>query len=252
MRLIVPTTEMRDALASALPSGVDIDVWDYTSPAPRGHVDLAVLPYMARPTVLDALQGVDVAWVQGQALGYDGMADHLPEGVGFSNAVGVHEASTAELTLALVLVAERDIPRYVQQQERHEWNQTTAPGLLERTALVVGVGGVGSAIAHLLRAFGMTVLRSASRAREDEFGPIGGPDDLPGQLSQADVVVLATPLTDATRHLADADFLQRMRQGALLVNIGRGPLVDSDALVAAASEGRVRAALDVKIGRAHV
>lgn len=169
MRLTVPTPELRDAMASELPAEVEIEVWDFTSPAPQGHVDLALMPYMARPSVLDALQDADVAWVQGQALGYDGVADHLPEGVGFSNAVGVHERSTAELTLALVLAAERDIPLFVRQQDRHAWSQTTAPGLLDRTALVVGVGGVGTAIAQLLRAFGMTVLRSASRARDDEL-----------------------------------------------------------------------------------
>lgn len=245
MRVTVPTQELLDALTSDAPMGVTVDLWDFSAPPPAGHIDLAVQPYMAPASGLDVLKGADAGWVQSQALGFDNVQHHLPAGVGYSNAVGVHEASTAELALALILAAQRDIPGFVRDQDAERWHQRFEPGLLDLTALVVGVGGVGADIIRLLQACGMTVLRSASRARTDDLGPIGGPDDLPDQLSRADVVVLVTPLTDATRHLADAEFLGHMKPGALLVNVGRGPLVDTDALVAAASEHRVRAALDV-------
>ncbi len=244
MRVTLPTQDLLDAMTD-LPEGVTTELWDFTEPAPEGHVDLAVLPYMAPATTLDVLQSADVGWVQSQALGYDGVADHLPGGVGFSNAVGVHEASTAELTLALILAAQRDIPGFVHDQDEARWNTKFTPGLLGRTALVVGVGGVGTSIATLLRAFGAAVLRSASRARTDEDGSIGGPEHLPHMLRHSDIVVLVTPLTEQTRHMVDADFLAAMPEGALLVNVGRGPLVDTDALVEAATAGRVRAALDV-------
>lgn len=245
MILTVPTPELLDALQGALRDGVRLELWDMSGPSGLEHIDLAVLPYMAPAGILDVLQGEDVSAVQSQALGFDKVDEHLPQGVVFCNAVGVHEDSTAEHTLALVLAAQRDLPLHLERQAQGSWLQPLSPGLLGRTVLVMGVGGVGSAIACRLEPFGVELVRSASRARSDEHGTVHGPEDVPELVAGADVVIVALPLTEQTHHTFDADLLARMRPGALLVNIGRGPLVDTDALLVACGEGRIRAALDV-------
>lgn len=243
MIVTLPTQELLDRLAPVLGDDASLHLWTMEGPSGLDHVDLAVMPYMAPASILAVLDGEDVAAVQSQALGYDKVADVLPDGVAFANAVGVHEAATAELTLAILLAAQRDVDTYV--REAGQWNQRMSPGLVDRTVLVVGVGGVGDAIRARLEPFDCRILRSASHGRTDEHGEVSGPDDLPRLVEQADVVVLATPLTEQTRHLFDAAMIARMKPGALLVNIGRGPLVDTDALVEATAAGRIRAALDV-------
>lgn len=245
MRATVPTQALLEIVQPQAPEGVEIDVWDMSAPATGDTIDLAVMPYLTSPNILRNVDAERVAWVQSQSLGFDGVEAELPDGVGFSNAISIHEQSTAELALALILAAQRDLPRYVDQQQTQMWQPDFAPGLQGLTALVVGVGGVGTAIAELLRAFKVEVLRSASRARTDDAGPIGGPADLPHQVADADVIVLAAPLTKHTHGLVDADLLAQMKPGALVVNVGRGGLVDTNALIAAAKQGKVRAALDV-------
>ena len=244
MRVTVPTEDLHQRLAGAMPAGVHLDVWPMSAP-PEGRIDLAVMPYLVGPELLRVLDGADVGWVQSQSLGYDNVERYLPEGVGFSNAVGVHEAATAEIALGLILAAQRDLVAHVLDQQRCVWRPRFSPGLQGLTALVVGVGGVGGLIAEHLDRFGMHVLRTASRARTDEVGQVHGPDELSELLPRADVVVLATPLTPDTRHLVDAAMIERMKRGALLVNIGRGALVDTEALVTACMGEHVRAALDV-------
>ena len=116
-----------------------------------------------------------------------------------------------------------------------------ATSLADRRILIVGYGSIGQALEARLAGFECDIVRVARTARAG----VHGIDELPALLRDADVVVLLTPLTDQTRHLADAAFLGRMKDSALLVNLGRGPLVDTDALVAEASSGRISAALDV-------
>src|SRR3954451_22890918 len=111
--------------------------------------------------------------------------------------------------------------------------------------LVLGVGGIGSAIISRLRPFEVSITRVGTRARDDENGHVHGVDELSALLPHHDVVVLAAPLTDATRGLVDAGFLAAMPDGALLVNVSRGPVVVTDALLAELSSGRLRAGLDV-------
>ena len=244
MRVTVPTEDLRQLLADDLPEGVTLDLWPMTDP-PQGRVDLAVMPYLVGAELLRVLDGADVGWIQSQALGYDNIENFLPAGVGFSNAVSVHEAATAEIALGLILAAQRNLPDHVLDQQRAVWRPRTGPGLQSLTALVIGIGGVGGLIADHLSRFGMDVLRAASRGRSDLSGPVHGPDEVPDLLARADIVVLATPLTPATRGFFGAGLIGRMKPGALLVNIGRGALVDTDALVAACRAERVRAALDV-------
>lgn len=244
LTVTVPDDTLRDRLAD-LP--IDVRTWDLASAAdaPDGPIDLVVMPFMAPASTLAVLDGLPVRAVQSQALGYDHVGDVLPADVAFANAVGVHEAATAEHAVALVLAAQRDLPGFVTEQPTGGWDQRFTPGLAGRTVVVVGVGGVGEEVRRRLVPFDVEVVRVASRARTDEIGPVHAVAELADLVGRADVLVLAVPLTPATRHLVDGQLLAAMRPGALVVNIGRGPVVDTDALLAAVHDGRVRAALDV-------
>lgn len=245
LTVTVPDPTLRDRLTD-LPSAT-VRVWDLASAAdaPDGPLDLVVMPFMAPASTLAVLDGLPVRAVQSQALGYDHVSEELPAGVAFANAVGVHEAATAEHAVALVLAAQRDLPGFVAEQPAGGWDQRFTPGLAGRTAVVVGVGGVGEEIRRRLVPFDVEVVRVASTARTDAIGPVHAVAELADLVGRADVLVLAVPLTEATRHLVDERLLAATRAGALVVNVGRGPVVDTDALLAAARAGRVRAALDV-------
>jgi len=183
--------------------------------------------------------------IQSQLVGYDGVIDVLPPGHVFANAASVHETSTAELTLALILASQRGIPDFVRAALEGRWARAEHPSLADRTVLLVGYGGVGRAIESRLLAFETTVVRVARTARIDERGAVHAMDELFELLPQADIVVVVVPLSPETTHLVDDEFLTRMKDGALLVNVARGPVADTQALLAHARTGRLRLALDV-------
>ncbi|MFF4404535.1 2-hydroxyacid dehydrogenase [Streptomyces sp. NPDC001262] len=170
----------------------------------------------------------------------------LPSGAKLCNARGLHDASTAELALTLTLAALRDIPGFVRAQDAGEWRHGFRPALADRSVLIVGYGSIGSAIEDRLAPFECArVARVARSARTTARGRVHPVSALPGLLPEADVVILATPLTEETRGLVDAGFLARMKDGALLVNVARGAVVRTEALLAELESGRLRAALDV-------
>lgn len=249
LRVTVPTERLAANLG-ALPDGVELRIWDLRSPAPADRIDIVVPPYMGGSSVLSALDGLDVRLVQGQSIGYDGVAEALPSGIPFANAASVHEASTAELAVGMMIAAQRQLPRFVRAQERGEWSPVFAESLADRRVLLVGFGGVGTAIARRLAPFEVELTAVARTARTEQIDGIGevsvhGMDDLDALLPGAEIVVLSLPASDETQHLFDAARIARMAPGALLVNVGRGPLVDTDALVAALSADAIRAASDV-------
>lgn len=241
----LPDSELRDAVGD-LPDGVEVTLWALDGPAPRPRFDIVVTPYMGKTDRLAHLAGVDTRLVQSQSIGYDGVDRVLPAGHVYANAASVHETSTAELTLALILASQRGIPDFVRAADAGIW---AAPShhasLADRTVLLLGYGGVGQAIETRLLAFETTVIRVARTARSDERGTIYGFESLPELLSRADIVVVGVPLTPHTTGMVDDVFLSQMRDGSLLVNIARGPVADTEALVAHATNGRLRLALDV-------
>jgi len=236
----VPPGPLRDALGP-LPDDVELLEWNVDGPAPRPHIDLVVRPNVRGLAPLEWLSTVTTRLVQSPAIGFDGVSGVLPPGHQLANASGVHEDSTAELAVTLVLAAQRDLPFYVQAADQGRWATRISPGLSGRTVLLLGVGGVGQAVEARLRPFGPEIVKVARAARDG----VHGVDELPTLLPEADVVVVAVRLDDSTVRLVDAGFLARMRDGALLVNVARGAVVDSDAVVAETSTGRLRAALDV-------
>lgn len=240
----VPDNTLRRALGE-LPAGVELITWAMDGPAPVPEIDLVVAPYMGTPDRLAHLTGVGTRLVQSQSIGYDGVEQVLPAGHLFANAATVHESSTAEMTLALILAAQRGIPDYVRAADEGRWAPSYLASLADRTVLLVGYGGVSQAVDDRLQGFETTIVRVARTARSGGRGPIHAFDELPRLLPEADVVVIGVPLTESTRHLVDDDFLTLMKDGSLLVNIARGPVADTDALLKHASSGRLRLALDV-------
>jgi phosphoglycerate dehydrogenase-like enzyme len=235
-----------------LPDGLAYRFWDGGDyPADPADCAFYVVPYMKGMEValrpLPAMKSVRV--VQTLSAGTDHVTPGLgalPPGVRLCNAKGVHEASTSELALTLILASLRGVPGFVEGGQREEWRSGFYPALADRTVLILGYGSIGAAIEDRLAPFECArVIRVARSARTTERGAIHAFTELPALLPQADVVVVSTPLTEQTKGLADAGFLARMKDGALFVNVARGAVADTGALLAELESGRLRAALDV-------
>ncbi|MFI9252631.1 2-hydroxyacid dehydrogenase [Streptomyces sp. NPDC053069] len=240
-----------------LPEGPRYLFWDGgedgDQPFPGDPADciLYVVPYMKRWSVkvrpLELLTGVQV--IQTLTAGVDDVTARLSvirPGVRLCNARGVHEASTAELALTLTLASLRGIPGFVRAQQQERWETGFRPSLADKSVLIVGYGAIGTAIEDRLAPFELArVARVARSPRTTARGPVHPLTELPKLLPHADVVILSTPLTEETRGLVDAEFLAKMKDGALLVNVARGPVVDTKALLAELESGRITAALDV-------
>ena len=205
---------------------VEFYVPAYMSPVP--HADL-----IARMPALKVVQTLTA--------GVDDIRSAVPAGVTLCNGRGIHNASTAELAVTLTLASLRGIPDFVRTQDTGTWRPKVLPSLADRSVLIVGYGEIGAAIEARLAGFECEVVRVA---RTPRLG-VHGLAELPALLPEADVVILIVPITDETRGMVDAGFLARMRDGALLVNVARGAVVDTGALVEALATGRISAALDV-------
>jgi phosphoglycerate dehydrogenase-like enzyme len=226
------------------PAGLRYEVVDPTTGVPDtvGDVRFYVLPYAMSGEVADVLpQMTSLEVVQTLSAGVDNVRAAVPDGVTLCNGRGIHDASTAELALTLILASLRGIPEFVRDQDQHVWRSRWRPALADKRVLIVGYGSIGEAIERRLLPFEAEVVKVARTAR----GDVHGWTELPALLPEADVVVLIVPLTDETRGLVDAEFLGRMKEGALLVNVARGAVVVTDDLVAALHGGRVTAAVDV-------
>jgi phosphoglycerate dehydrogenase-like enzyme len=232
------------ALLGDPPAGLRYEVVDPTEHVPDsiGDVRFYVPPYLVGPAISDALPRMSsLEVVQTLTAGVDNVRAQIPDGVLLCNGRGIHDTSTAELALTLTLASLRGVPGFVRDQDRHRWSTGWHPALADRRVLIVGYGAVGEAVERRLVPFEVEVVRVARSAR-DGVHPI---TDLPRLLPEADVVVLVVPLTDETRGLVDAGFLAAMKDGALLVNVARGAVVDTDAVVAALHAGRLHYATDV-------
>ncbi|OKI09177.1 dihydrofolate reductase [Streptomyces sp. CB02923] len=236
-----------------LPDGFHYVHWDAGPefPADPAHCAFYVVPYMKSPQAcvrpLPEMTGLRA--VQTLTAGIEHMLPALPQmppGTRLCNARGLHDASTAELALTLTLASLRGIPDFVRGQDAGQWLAGFRPALADKTVLIVGYGSIGSAIEDRLTPFECArVARIARTARETVRGPVLPLAELPAVLPAADVVIVTTPLTDTTRGLVGSDFLARMKDGALLVNVARGAVVNTKALLAELESGRLRAALDV-------
>jgi phosphoglycerate dehydrogenase-like enzyme len=199
---------------------------------PRGGGDIA-------PDVLDALPQLRL--VQLMSAGAEKFVGRLPERVTLCNARGAHTPSTAEWTVTAMLAAQRGIPHFTREADAGRWSPRTEHSVVGARVLMVGAGDIGRTIGRMLSGFDAELTWVARTAREG----VHAFDELPELLPHADVVVLIVPVTPQTTGMVDAAFLAAMKDDALLVNAARGVIVDTDALLAELTSGRLRAAVDV-------
>jgi phosphoglycerate dehydrogenase-like enzyme len=229
-----------------LPVTVELCASMTDPPSDPADVEVLMPPMLQAAAAIDLLPRMtSLRVIQLMSAGADAWIGHVPEGVVLCDGRGVHNASTAEWALTAMLTWLRTFPTFIRAQAEGRWLTREeiglAPELTGKRVLIVGAGAIGSALERRIVACEASVIRVARTARDG----VHSVDDLPKLLPEADVVVLLLPLTDETRGLVDADFLAWMRDGALLVNAARGPVVATDALVTELSTGRISAALDV-------
>lgn len=223
-----------DTLDEALHGADALLLWDFFSSALRDAWHAA-----------DALRWVHVAAAGVDAMLFEGLRE-AP--VVLTNAHGTFSQPIAEFVLASILAHDKQLHRSKALQRKGTWQHRELTRTAGSRAIVVGTGGIGRATARLLRAVGLQV-QGAGRTPRDadpDFGTVFASGELAARVGDADHVVLAAPLTEATREIVDAEVLAAMKPSAHLVNIGRGPLVDEPALIEALRDGRIAAAsLDV-------
>lgn len=232
-----------DAVAEL--ADLDVALYDGTQPVPGGldDVEFYALPYgVIDPRYCEPIARMPrLRVVQTVTAGYEHVLPFLRPGLILANGRGVHDAATAELAVALTLASRRRLPHFVRAGDQGRWAPGWSAGLADARVLIVGYGSIGAAIERRLAGFEVEISRVARGARPGVH-PVSEIAEL---LPRADVVICSTPLTPETEGLVNKEFLARMADGALLVNVSRGAVLDSEALLAELTSGRLHAALDV-------
>lgn len=207
---------------------------------------LLIKAHRASAALLAAMPRLE--FIQSLTTGVDGiLALPLPPAVTLCSARGIHGPQMSELAILQMLSLARDFPRMLRNQQQAQWQRWPQPLLTGKTVAIVGMGAVGVAIARQCRGFGMRVVGISNAvgaaAEVDEILPRA---QLAAAAGRADFLVLVVPYAADTHHLVDAPLLRAMKPGAFLLNIARGPVVDTEALVVALRSGVIAgAALDV-------
>ncbi|KFU80508.1 Phosphoglycerate dehydrogenase [Amycolatopsis lurida] len=240
-RAILPWSDIE------LPEGLSARLYDGWGPLPDeglDDVEVYVLPYDTGAEPMKLLSRLpSLKLVQSLSAGVEKLIPLVPAGARLANGRGLHDLSVAEHALALIHASQRDLPRWFAQQATASWEREHTRSLADSRVLLVGHGSIGQAIERQLVAAEAIVTRVASTARPAER--VHGVGELAELLPSADIVVLILPETPATMGLVGAAELAALPDGALVVNVGRGSAIDTDALTAEAVSGRLRAALDV-------
>jgi phosphoglycerate dehydrogenase-like enzyme len=232
-----------------VPAGIELDFYRADGdqlPGTLHEVEFYVLPYMKGPAVLDrAADMPKLRVVQTLTAGYEEFLPLVPPPATLCNAAGLHDTSTAELAVALALASGRHLDDFARNQSEGAWRFEFGRSLADRRVLIVGYGHIGQAIERRLQGFEMASITRVARRGRPGPPPVHPIEELPRLLPAADVVFLIAPHTPQTEGMIGARELALLPDAALLVNVARGRLVDTDALVAALATGRIRAALDV-------
>lgn len=173
--------------------------------------------------------------------GYDDAMEYVRDGMTLCNGKSIHDDSTAELAVGLTIASLRGFPDFVRNQDKSEWVHVKNKSINDRRIGLIGFGSIGTTIAKMLSGFAVEIIPFTQSGRDNTIAIT----DLDKHLPTLDVVILILPLTKESKHLFDAKRLSLMKDGALLVNVARGPIVETDALVKALNSGRITAALDV-------
>ena len=193
----------------------------------------AALSYAAKMPKLQVLQMPNA--------GYDDALAYVRPGLTLCNASGVHDASTAELAVGLALASRRGFPEFIRNQIAGTWDHRRFTSLSDSNIGVIGFGSIGKQVVKNLSGFDVNVT-SFSKSGRDGSVKI---EELDKHLPNLDIVILILPLTDESRHMFNQERLAKMKDGALIINVARGPIIETDALMAELNSGRLFAALDV-------
>jgi len=240
--VLVPYDEGVEALRGI--PGVRPVRYDPDGPLPREAASAQVLvpPFQASTQVVRLVDQLpELRLVQLLSAGAESWIGRLPAHVALSDCRGAHGGATAEWIVAVLLAVYRELPAFVRSQDAKEWDQHFTDELAGKRVLLVGAGDLAENTGRRLAPFEVATTLVGRRARDG----VHGIEDVHALLPDHDATVLVVPLTDATHGLVDARFLAAMPDGGVLVNAARGPVVDTDALVAELRAGRLRAALDV-------
>ncbi len=227
-----------------LPDGVTHLPTDGIAPAEGDldKVEFFVPRYMGGPVAIAMIPEMkSLKVIQSPNAGVDDVLKIRPNGVTLCNAAGVHDASTAELAVALSIASRRGFAAFAADQVAQRWGHERMASLTDSRVAIVGYGNIGKMIGKMLSNFEVTVT-AFSRSGKDGALTFDHFDRL---LPTFDVIILIVPLNDQTRHLMNAERLAAMKDGAALINVARGPVVDTDALIAELNSGRITAGLDV-------
>ncbi|CAN2190845.1 SerA Phosphoglycerate dehydrogenase and related dehydrogenases [Candidatus Nanopelagicaceae bacterium] len=211
-------------------------------PSDLAKITFYVPAYMygkAALTPIAAMSSLKV--IQSPNAGVDDVIPLLPKDVTLCNAAGVHDASTAELAVGLAIASRRGFYEFAQNQSKGQWLHASNASLTDSKVAIVGHGNIGKTIAKMLSGFEVEAT-SFSRSGKDGALTMENFDRL---LPTFDVIILIVPLNDQTRHFMNAKRLSAMKDGASLINVARGAIIDTDALVAELNSGRISCALDV-------
>lgn len=248
MRVLVSREEDDEVGAQIIGElpGVEVVRYDPNTDLPYDARDASVLipPYRSSHRPIPLLKQLpDLRHVQLLTAGADEWAGDVPAHVSMATARGAHAGPVSEWVMSAILTMFRQWPALVGFKREHTWahRRVSADTLDGARVMILGAGAIGTATADRLRAFGAVPVLVASTERDG----IHGPEGMPGLLPDCSVVVITAPLTEQTRGLVDAAFLAALPDGALVVNAGRGKIIDTDALVSELEPGRLRAALDV-------
>jgi phosphoglycerate dehydrogenase-like enzyme len=244
------SVEEAERRLGGIPEGIHVDVYraDGDSwPDSIAEVEFYVLPYLKGEEVLDrAAEMKRLKVIQTLTAGVENFLPYVPPGVILCNAAGVHDASTAELAVALALASGRHLDHYARNQLSGIWEELRLGiSLADQRALILGYGHIGAAIERRLAGFELASVTRVARRPRTEPVLVYAVEDLPQLLPNADVVFVVAPHTPQTEGMISSEELAALPDGAVLVNVARGKLVDTDALLAETSTGRIRAALDV-------
>jgi len=247
----VPYTDHAEAerRLGPVPAGIDLDFYPGegdTFPGTIAEVAFYVLPYLKGTRVLDRVgEMAKLQVVQTLTAGYENYLPLVPPNVTVCNAAGLHDTSTAELALALTLASGRRLDEFARNQATGTWRFAFGQALADQRVLIIGYGHIGEAIERRLQGFEVASITRVARRRRPGPPDVRPAGELHRLLPRADVAILAVPHTAETERMIGARELALLPDGALLVNVARGKLVDTDALVAETATGRIRAALDV-------
>jgi len=206
------------------------------------EITIYIPTYMGGKKSLDPISDLtNLKTVQLLTAGYEDVIPFMRDELTLCNARGVHDFSTSELAISLILAHYKDHREFAQSQSQGSWNHKTTGSTYGKEIAIIGAGSVAQRLKRMLAAFECKVTMFGQSARDG----VEAISTVQATVGKFDCVVLLVPLTASTQNLVDAAFLKAMKDGALLVNVARGPVVNTDALCAELASKRLFAALDV-------